>query len=492
MRRLYEFGNDSFVQKCKNFYRQGKFMEDYTDDAPWNGRFRHFFPTYHDLNLPQLRGYFTWRTQVRAGNVQPIAISFAYIYIYELLNGIGTVSPEDSLQKLAEFDHTFSSSEPDAADLHKRLQEWMFEFAILHDMPAETIRGYADPVVKQDQMLTILHDPESYTDEEVSSALCAFGKKSQERSPVLTKSKEEGRHLFAEVWRYACGHYQGEHGEDLFTACFGRLLTYNWYPLGNAVYYEKHPHADTKFALDDVRSFICHKGFWYTKHYEKLYFDKERFQSLLHAADRLLRIYLGTGHRLKEQPDDAWAVPFIQAVIEEDKRAVEEASRPHISIDFSSLGKIRADAAVTRDSLLTEEEIEAESPVGEQIPMEETLKSQQPQGTVQKPQTASASSAIPAADPPHDTVPSVSNDMTDDFHGLTPQEMQILQKLLNHEDVSSILKSGHLLPSVVADTINEAFFDDIGDSVLECTEDHITLIEDYREDLEDLLSSSVN
>ena len=87
MLSLYRYGSNSFLQKCSNFYRQGKFMEDYEDDVRWAGAFRHYFPVYHDLNIKQLRGYFSWRTHVRKGEFLPIAISMAYIYLYELLNG---------------------------------------------------------------------------------------------------------------------------------------------------------------------------------------------------------------------------------------------------------------------------------------------------------------------------------------------------------------------------------------------------------------------
>ena len=65
MRKLYEYGDGSFSQKCRNFVKQARFMEDYEDDAAWTGEFRRFFPTYHDLNIKQLRGYFTWRTAAR-------------------------------------------------------------------------------------------------------------------------------------------------------------------------------------------------------------------------------------------------------------------------------------------------------------------------------------------------------------------------------------------------------------------------------------------
>ena len=63
MMQLYEYRSSSFENKCRNFVRQGKFMEDYEDDAPWNSEVKRYFATYHDLNINQLRGYFAWRTQ---------------------------------------------------------------------------------------------------------------------------------------------------------------------------------------------------------------------------------------------------------------------------------------------------------------------------------------------------------------------------------------------------------------------------------------------
>ena len=51
------------------------------------------------------------------------------------------------------------------------------------------------------------------------------------------------------------------------------------------------------------------------------------------------------------------------------------------------------------------------------------------------------------------------------------------------------MREHHLLPSVAADAINEALFDEIGDSVLECDGSRVALVEDYREDLEELLKN---
>jgi hypothetical protein len=99
MRRLFEYGRESEESKARNFYKQAVFMQDYEDDVPWSGEFVRYFPTYHDLTTRQLRGYFTWRAGVRKGSFQPIAASAAYIYLYELLNGVGADSPEDALKR---------------------------------------------------------------------------------------------------------------------------------------------------------------------------------------------------------------------------------------------------------------------------------------------------------------------------------------------------------------------------------------------------------
>ncbi len=40
---------------------------------------------------------------------------------------------------------------------------------------------------------------------------------------------------------------------------------------------------------------------------------------------------------------------------------------------------------------------------------------------------------------------------------------------------------------VVADEINEAYYDEIGDNIVEIEDNKLVFIEDYREDIEELL-----
>lgn len=249
MINLYEYGDGSLSHKAKNFCHQGKLMQNYEDDMPWEGEYRRYFTTYHDLNLRQLRGYFTWRTHIRQGSFCPIAASLAYIYLYELLNGIGAASPEDALCKMREFEKGYIESGIGDPGMQKNLHKWMLEYAILHALPAETVMQYADPgTLEKDAALAVLKTPKQHTEEEIFSALCTFSGKALPRSPVVMKDEIKAKRLFAEIWKHLSEHYH-ENGKNIFTACFGERKAYGWYPLSNAVYYETQVISDTGFVL---------------------------------------------------------------------------------------------------------------------------------------------------------------------------------------------------------------------------------------------------
>ena len=463
---LYEYKDSSFRAKCWNFYRQGKFMEHYTDDAPWNGEFQHYFPTYHDLNVPQLRGYFTWRTHARRGDWRNISTSLAYIYIYELLNGIGADSVTDSLAKMQAFEAGFLNAGYGDEGLRKNLHRWMLELAIVHMLPAETVLPLIPiSLIENDEKLDILHAPENRTDEEVFQAMNHFMNRDLRESPVFLNDNHRGMHLFAEVWRTALAKSRYL-GEDLFANCFSHKKVYPWYPLANAVYWELRTLPNFTFEVDAARRYIFQDGSWFEEKYEELFFDKKRFCQLVHTADGMFRRYLKTGRYLKENVSGAWAALYAEMVIEADRKAQEEAARPKITIDLSGLDQIRRDALVTRDSLLTADEIEGADASERPIP---DLASERP-----KTETASE---LPKTEPVPD---SPSSDL--------PLDTLILQTLLQGYDATPLIRANRLMPSIVADRLNEAFYDDIGDNIIELDGDRLTLVEDYREDLCSLIT----
>ncbi len=441
MLALYDYGDGSNAQRVLNFYRQGKFMEHYEDDAPWEGEFKRYFPTYHDLNIRQLRGYFTWRTQYRKGNLLPVATSLAYLYVYELLNGIGTESAEDGLQKLEAFEHDYIDHGPGNPAMKRNLHRWMLEFAVLGGLPAERFTAYLNPEkIQLDQALSTLQKAADCPDEAVVQALRLLAGK-KDTGPA----DPQFQHLLAGTWRLAA--------DKLFPACFGQAKPYVWHPLYNAVYYKEKEEPDRSVPVNDCRMFYCRDGIWHELRYERLFFDLQRLGAFLHRTECSLRRYLKTGHYLKEKPEEAWALPYVDAVIAADRREKEEAARPKIDIHLERLDHIREDAAATRESLLTAEEID-------EIP-----------GQAGNDEKQAGNDGEPAGS----------------IEGLNGQLADVLLMLLRGQSPESLLRERHLMPSVVADSLNEAFFDEIGDNVVECDGGTLSLVEDYREDIKQLL-----
>ena len=554
MKRLYKYGDGTFRERSMNFYIQGKYMEDYEDDVPWHGDFRRYFPTYHDLRNDQLRGYFTWRTDIRRGIFKKVPDSVVYIYIYELLNVIGASSPEESLQKLKEFEEGYLGPERTGSEgsgagaagpvsekegenaIRQNLHKWMLEFAVLHGVDPETACRYADPdMIQRDHFLEVLRDPRHFEDREVFDALCLFAGSKITSSPVIKKT-EEGIPLFAKAWRYACSHFN-ENGRELFNHCFGDLKTKVWFPLENVMYGARRPAEPVSYILNPCRKYTFDGRFWKESSYLKILFDKKRLTGLLHETDRQLRLYLKAGGRLKEMSDEAWAAPYVQAVIEADRAAKIEAAKPKVHIRFSDLDQIRRDALATRDSLLTEEERQekyvttVETALSEYSDLMNSGTNNPQFDNSEKAETSPERSVIsagtepalddvfagtgtePALDgvfavtsPNHlpgekhsaDDIKNFSeeNRLAGKMEGKEPcspalpldeNQRDLLLALLRGESVRERITKQHGMPEIVADELNEALFDEIGDSVVECDGDEIILVEDYREDIMELL-----
>ncbi|MCR4772529.1 MAG: TerB N-terminal domain-containing protein [Oscillospiraceae bacterium] len=455
MMKLYTYSDGSFAEKCRNFYIQGKFMEDYEDDAPFGGSLIRYYTTYHDLSVRQLRGYMSWRTAVRKGRFEPISTSLAYMYLYELLNGIGADSPEDSLKKMREFEKGYIDSGTGEADMRKNLRRWMLEFGVINGVEREKLTEYTDGgMTETDEALAVLRACEGRGDGEIFDALCVFGGNRLRSSAVIKKRGDEGRRLFASVWRTAERGGKAP-GRNLFTACFGRQHSARWHPLENAVYWNRRTPEDTEYVLNECRRFICRGGKWTEMSYRRVNFNKTVFDSFIRETDRRLRLYLKTGSPLKERSADAWADGIIDAAIEEDRRAKLEAKRKKTVIRYDELDRIRRDAAYTRESLLTEEETEPE------------------ENAVSAPLSGAAAPEEPE---------SVCG------AALSERQILVLSALLRNEPVSGMLRSWNEMAEVFADALNEALFDELGDTAVECGGEEITIVEDYREDIIRILS----
>ena len=466
MQRLYEYGfMDNYDKtKCENFYRQGKFMEDYEDDVNWQTKFSHYFPTYHDMNTTQLREYFTWRTRFRKGIVYQTTTSFAYVYVYELLNLIGAKSAQDALDKLEFFYKKYIDAGYGDASMAKNVSQWIAHFCIINSIPQETAQQYFnDKDIATDLALSVLEHPDEHPDDKVMEAWSIIAKKKQPSAPLLKKAGEKSIALYAAAVRHLI--------DGITPKIIGKKNVHTVQLLKNAIYYDAGDCTPRKYALTPVREFTYTGEQWYEESYILLPQQTTIIKIIANAIDSKLKEYFKSP---KKQNDVALPTvydPYINAAIKE----YEESLRPKIEVDLSSLSQIREDSATTRDSLLTDEDMDlgwsadgsSSNNCGADIP------------------------ALQSDTQTTDTPIVETHDRASLQPPTAPIETQILRALLTTGDASSIIKANHLMPTIAAEKINEAYYDQFADNIVDCDGETITIVEDYREELEETLDYNI-
>lgn len=477
MQRMYDYTLSPLRGRAKNFYRQGQFMADYEPNGDtYHGSINRFYATYHDLNAIQLDAYFSWRTQVRHHKMQMAPMAFFTIYIYELLNLIGVSSPQDGYQQLKWFSQAANDYLSDL--IAKHLRQWQRDFAIYYQLDAKIIQEEFRDEIVDDKSLDVLLQSDQYDDHDVTAALRHFGSYHLDHCPLYKQDQPKLEKSVATTWQLlmkstdfdAIKNFIGWHASAVFR------------PFGDAVFYPHRKTDDRDYHVDAQRRFTCRNGRWTYEYYLAVTKRSKRVGNLLHEIDRLLRQYYHVGRKLTPKPVDDQLIIIIKHAIVSADRELQEARRPKIKIDLSDLDQIRADASVTRESLLTDEERQLEA-ADEQAPEESPARDSSQSTHEEVANNTPATSAARPVEPADDEL-SVNSDL-----GLTADEGYLLTHLLNGEDWHAYAKQHHWLVLVLADGINDKLFDEIGDTVIEFDDqDQPQLVEDYIEDVKELLS----
>ena len=488
-------------RRDKNFYRQGLILANYTDDCMDLVPLKRYFPTYHDLSMAQLRTYFTWRTKLRQGEFVKVSDSYAYLYIYELLNNIGVDSPAAGFRALTAFRDQYVDqfSSRMGAYLDRWLRDYVLYYRLDHDLAN---RVFADEIAADHDYHVLLH-PADY---DAADLVAVFQRHATylKNSRLYQKSAAHFAALLKVIWQTVLD-LPDQAGTKYFNHHVASQQMTTNYLFGNAVFYFRPQRQMAEYPIDSVRQYRFKGRQYYCLAFKALPNERQNLNAFLHEVDRLVRQRFKLGHPLKPRwlPEDVLAA--IDQGIRQYQQQLKEARRPKVHIDLGDIDQIRQDAAVTQASLLTDEERQAiaedqatngtgslsaamdvhpdagtpNAAAGQEKPdqqgTDQSVKASQPAQTTS---VADTDQPQPVADVDSAALPDLNAD-----------ERFLLTALLKGQPWADYLKKRHLMVSILADQINADLFDMIGDDVIEFDkDDRPGIIADYRPDLEDMFS----
>ena len=494
-----EHGHSAFsYSDPRLFFEQAKLMEGYEDDCPYMGEFSKYYPTYEDMTTAQLRGYFTWRTRWRAGVTARASLSYLFVHVYEVLCGVGVASPEEGLAELVRLRDAYGSV-PGNEALVSYLGMWIPDYVTYHGLGREALGmdAQGSPV---DRAVSVLDraeagllaskDPATWTggpqlpsSEDLTFALTAASRYRLERSKVFSDHFPELEECCSAVFARMVSHCARRRKRGFMEGLFGEAEAVPYTMFRSAVFYEPSPHPDCEVKLESGVTYRCRLGRWTLLRPHRSREASAELGDILHEIDRALRLRIGGMPELKAREVPKYQQAIIDEVVDAcvSRREAEEAAR--VRIDRSVLTGIRAASIRTREALLVDEErseevTAAESATDQLVAApDEILLADLGEELAIGPEVAETAASEPAVEAGESQVA-----------GLSADDAAILRSLLDGTYDEAALRARGVMVSLVADRINEAFFDLVGDSVIEFDGDEPHVIEDYADDVREVLA----
>ncbi len=514
-------GAGRWLSEAELFYRQGLLMADFEDDCPYNGTFKSYFPTYNAMSDRQLRGYFTWRAQVRRGTVEETSTSFAFLYLYELVCGIGVDDPLDGFNKIKAFWDAYRAFEP---GIDRFARVWLQDYAVFHGLDPKLLRDsktvmFANALIElrraardlvpapapSDQTPkrrktsepTLPLPPDEVREERLMAAINALSTYNLSNSRLDRSHHRDLRHVACAVYVRMARYYDTHRKTGIVASLFGEETAMPYTMFASAVFFAPERHEDCEYRLDPIHIYRCQNGFWECMRIHGSRQKSSKLGEMMRACDQRLRLALDPAQPHKEEK-----VPKYMAKIIDDEIVAwlswDAAHQPvKIDIDLTQLGHIRSAAAQTREALLIDEEREDGAPVEaeaadsgqpEAEPVADAIveavaapirQDETDEPTISTEQFGVVAPLLVSAPAPVTPAP------IEAANKLAPAADAFLRALLEQnaaQATSAVVQSGQS-EDMLVDTINEVLFDLVGDTVIEFSAAGPQIIEDYEADV---------
>lgn len=424
------------------FLNQAKLLEFYKDDYEGEYISHCYYPTYDLLNNQELRSYFAWRTKVRNGDIQPSCSCFAYLYLYELINGIGTGTPVEGLHKMDDFAAAYKEYE---SSLMNYYANWRKSYIIYYNLSDSFLGG--EERGGEEAHMAVLDSAQEQTDDAIAAAVKQLAPGWLNRSKFYKTHQTDMDRVIVQVLRRMHQHYSARSKRTFSEQLFGSRETHSVDLFCHAVFCDPLRHENSRYYITDSHYYECRNGYWTETSCFIDSHKRRKLENLMKTIDASLRVALNDGKPIKSPSQLKWVTKVIEeevaALLEAQKQQEAEAKR--VQIDYSALAQIRREAAITQEKLATEEEMEEEAPP-----------------------------AVQPLPPPPEALPGDCP--------LDKTQYRLMQNLLYGGDTSWVQREGKMV-SVLLDSINEILYDVFQDAVIEDQQ----VVEDYIDELKEMV-----
>ena len=483
---------DIRVQKeaSKVFYKQGIFMKDFTDTYDKVVIYASYYPNYQMMGYEQLRTYFTWRTQVKQGEVQAIFMSYVYLYIYELICNIGVEDVQAGFDQLLAFWRDYREFD---ASLDKYVLKWLKDYYIYYDLPD----SFSEFLERYD--LTEFYPAYCLQTEQMEDSFpryCDISKYDIRKSKFYTEDREvlikECFELVFDRLTKVFADHDISLEEIIFQPTKGITA---WIPFQGALFYDWKNQRNRKVVLSEKEVYVCSGNRWTCSSMIITDAGKRLMGYVMKQMEVVLRQL--TKYKFKLSADSSMLNEEVLKLLSEKGISLEhlitetvtayyrEVTKTVVKVDPGMLARIREEAFMTQEKLTVPEEdmwsfglwqAEEEEKRAEVLSPKRSVKvvmQEHFEEAVDEYQQQSLDGLLLG-----DKLLSDLEEPWQELHSaLTETELQALAILCTESgDIRGFADEHGMMLEVLMDGINEKTMDCVGDSL---TDDEFIIYEDY-------------
>ncbi|MEK3684856.1 TerB N-terminal domain-containing protein [Paenibacillus sp. FSL R10-2736] len=327
------------------FVQRARELADHKEPAALFVPFKSYWPTYGHMTGAQSRWYFFWRDEVRQGRYPKTDLSYIFLHIYELINGVGWDEPQDGCRQLGLLWEAYR-------DKYKRLDQylggWIADFSFVHklDIPLSEIvirtRGLAGDLAELELVRCLSAAPEQLSIE----VLSVMSDYDISKSKFYTgEGKAAAEKYIPQVVALIDTYVARKHGSNLITM----------FPPGPPVVRERYLFRS---AVYDI-SLYGYSVLIPVVRISKSPPLRSLITRLFRLTENKLRALMGYRGRLKDVKVDADMEDLVTKFLQREfRKAEQEEKGPAVVIDQRKLEQLKNDSEVVRSLLTVEEALE--------------------------------------------------------------------------------------------------------------------------------------